>query len=146
MPHLIYFIPCAKAITDAEDRTISLVSVFDGLQVNIPASGTFSPDAVIPIVWSAVAFWSREPSDERKKFEQRMSIVMPDGNENINGIIPLDMATRVFRATIKLNAFPVSQAGEYRLRLFIRDVSEGDKWRAVSEYPVMIEHVGGTGA
>lgn len=144
MPRLLYFIPCNKAITDAADQTITLVSVLDGLQVQTPANGQpFAPDAVIPIRWSAVSFWLKEPRDERKQFEQQLIIVMPDGTENVDGVVKFEMATRVYRQTINLNAFPIGQAGEYRLRLSIRDISEGNKWTILTEYPVVIEHVRG---
>ncbi len=139
MPQLIMFAPCAKAIQDGEDRTVSLISVIDGIQVEIPPSGV-AKDTVIPMPWATVATWLRTPEDQGKSFEQRISIITPDGTESIDGSIPFQMTERLFRGFIRLNAFPAGQQGEYRIRVSLRDVSEGDKWTAKGEYPVLVLH------
>lgn len=142
MPRLLFFIPCSRPITEAQTGLLSLIAVIDGFQVQV-SHEEVQPNAVIPVSWSAIATWLRIPSDEGKRFEQRITIVMPDGSENVDGSATFEMPNRIHRQTTNLNAFPIGQVGEYRLLLSLRDVAEDDNWTVVADYPIVVEHIKG---
>ncbi len=142
MPRLLFFIPCSRSITETQTGLLSLIAVMDGFQVQV-SHEEVPANAVIPVSWSAIASWLRMPSDEGKRFEQRITIVMPDGSENVDGNAVFEMANRLYRQTTSLNAFPIGQVGEYHLQLSLRDAAEGDNWTVVADYPIVVEHVRG---
>ncbi len=136
MPRLLLFAPCSKIIVSADDQTVTLVALVDG--VNAPAG-----DAVAVLAWEHLTVWQTAPGDEGQQFEQRLEIVRPDRKVAAEVRQEFAMAARTLRVRGSVAGFPSEIEGEYALRLSVRNVLDGDAWERVMEYPVTVRHITG---
>ncbi len=134
MPRLILFAPCRQIIVDADDQTVTLVALVDG--VNAPAGAS-----VADLVWEHLAVWQADANDAGETFEQRLEIVRPDRRVAAEVRQEFAMQARTLRVRGSVVGFPAEVEGEYTLRLSVRNVLDGDAWERVMEYPVAVRHV-----
>src|SRR5258708_1857508 len=135
MPKLLLFVPCTKIITDQQDNSLSLVSIFEGLSVQISEGESIPTDAVMPFAWSVAIMWLQTSGDENRYFEMRLNSVRPDGHETEGNILPFSMTARTARFNLNLLNMRIDQPGEQLLRLSVREAGS-DAWQIVSEYPI----------
>lgn len=139
MPRLLLFVPCKQAITGLEDRLVTPVSVLESVLAVVPPGTPVPANASIAMPWAIVTTWYSEPGDAGKHVEQRVQVVMPDGQLASEITAEFELAKRMHRHTAHIEGFNISQVGEHWLRLALR---EGDQdWRLFAEYPIMVVHV-----
>ena len=138
MPKLLLFAPCANSVVDQEEKTLSLISVLEGLTLS--AAPPLPEDAHAPIRWSIVAVWLRTPEDEGKTYEQLTQVVLPDGKVTAPATLPFQMTRRTHRNRVAVFGFPISQPGECLVRLSLREVGDGHDWQVMAEYPIVVAH------
>jgi hypothetical protein len=143
MPELITFAICEKAIV-AEDRTISLITLFQGI--------TLAPDFAIPVSepgnpmgitlpWSAYAVWRKEDTDEDKIFEQRLAVQVPSGIRLVLNLVEFSFTTRTHTTLVTLAAWPIADVGEYEVLLEVREKRKSTRFRKAA-YSLVNVHRG----
>ncbi len=140
MPKLLIFAPCEKVIVNHDDRTLSLISILEGVNATVPQGITVSPDEIYPKAWVIVASWRRTPEDDNRHFEQLIQILLPNGDEALKAISILEMTNRDYRLVINVDGFIVGRPGEHILRLSLREVGTNADWTLVAEYPLAVTH------
>jgi hypothetical protein len=134
MPRLLLFAPCSKVIVSADDQTVTLVALVDG--VNAPQGAT-----VADLTWERLSVWQAEPGDEGRRFEERLEIVRPDRRVAAEVRQPFVMESRTLRVRGSVVGFPCEIEGDYVLRLSVRDAVAEDAWERLMEYPVTVRHI-----
>ena len=136
MPKLLLFAPCSKVIVSADDQTVTLVALVDG--VNAP-----SGSSVADLTWEHLAVWQAGSDDAGQTFEQMLEIVRPDRTVAAEVRQEFAMHARTLRVRGSVVGFPSEIEGEYTLRLSVRNVLDGGVWARVTEYPVTVRHITG---
>ena len=139
MPRLMLFAPCERAILDRADNSLSLIAIIHELTADIPSTTALPRDAHAPRQWQVVAVWWAEPGDDQKRFQQRVSVVNPDGKVVLQTLTEFDIRLRSHRTVGRINVFPIGVAGEYNLRLEIRELGQ-EGWTEVSSFPLLVQH------
>jgi hypothetical protein len=146
MPRLVLFAPCTKVIVSADDQTVSLVSLLDGVSIPAPDPSRDEGSATTPLAWEYVALWAREHGDDGQSFEQRLDVLTPDRRSAADVRHRFEIAARTVRVRASVVGFPVGIAGECLLRLSYRNAADPDVWQRVAEYPVLVMHLDGPDA
>ena len=135
MPKLLCFLPCEKVIIDQNANTISMINVLEG--ISVPKAPT--PDAGVLLTWSIVSVWEQTEGDARKTYEQRTYLLLPDGKEKVDLITRFQFAQKRHRLIGTINGFPVPLAGDYILKLFLRELGS-EQWIPIADYTLPVEH------
>jgi hypothetical protein len=138
MPKLLLFVPCQRIIVSADDQTLTLVSLVDG--VNAPMADGKAP-SVADLSWEHLTVWQPGPDDEGQEYEQRLEIVRPDRGVAADVRQRFAMPGRPLRVRGSVVGFPADVEGDYVLRLSLRHVLDADVWQRMGEYPVTVRHV-----
>lgn len=132
---------CRQAILNAQDQSISLISLMPGLSVPVSQSETVSEDTVAPLFFGVALQWLVQPEDQGKQFEHRFQIVKPDGN-----IYPMSTSTVVAEknnvsVVLQGMGFPVGVPGVYHVTVDLRESGQSQEWQKFGEYPIEVFHV-----
>ena len=139
MPRLLVFLPSEKVIIDGLDQTLAILGVLGGIE--LPAAVQSLPvDAGVPMRWHVLTMWKKEPGDETREFEQRVQLVAPSGRVVVDGTLGFRVTERSHRNRMVVQGFPVYEAGDYILKLSLREAGEA-VWRDLAEYPMFVSHV-----
>ncbi|MFN8483794.1 MAG: hypothetical protein U0768_12210 [Anaerolineae bacterium] len=140
MPKLVLFAPCDKAIVDQETNSLSLIAILENIRVPIVDGITVPADTSAPLTWACVSMWQRIEGDANKEFEQRICLLLPDGQEAIESITSFQMTDLYMRSVLRVNGFPVGQEGEHTLRLAVRETGAEPVWRTVADFVLNVIH------
>jgi hypothetical protein len=144
MPRQILFAVAENIIVSAEDHAASLINLITGLTIQVagPLPEPLPEPITIPVKMTVCVVWLREPEDEDKLFEQRVEIVLPEGQALGESLVRFGIPDRSHVNTVKFLSFPVSTPGVYQVRLSLRETNGGDNWRFIADYPMQIDFVG----
>jgi hypothetical protein len=112
----------------------------------VPALGALPEGTAAPFRWSALSIWRSEPSDEGLTFEQRVQLRSPSDRVLVDGKVQFSFAGvnnpvgTTNRVRLRVPGFPLSEPGEYTLRLSLRAVGQ-EVWSEVADYPIVVSHV-----
>jgi len=142
MPRLLLFAPFQRVLVDRNDNTISFIQLLEGFEAplaDLPAQ-QLAEGVTIPMAWGSCAVWLQQPEDEGRRYEQRVSVVRPDGVVALEAQVEFAMTLRTQRNTARIDGFPASPAGEFWLKLELRGVEPATEWELAAEYPVSMAH------
>ncbi|HLK59028.1 MAG TPA: hypothetical protein VKU00_20880 [Chthonomonadaceae bacterium] len=139
MPKLLLFMPSQKTILDQRDNAFSLISTIETVTAQIN-EGEMPPNAALPLSWEISTVWYQIPEDVGRTFEQRVQLIGPDGTSLVEVQATFQMGYRTQRNLGVVPGFPVGQAGEYQLRLSLREAQNDQNWTMVAEYPILVTH------
>ena len=137
MPKLLLFAPCEKVIIDHDNNTVSLISVFQQVQFQVPDNSGLPEKAALPMQWYMLSMWKKEEGDTDQEFEQRF-LLRGENNETIlESVAAWHFAPEieVHRHTIRTLGLPLGHPN-LELVLFFRRV--GEEWREIATYPFTI--------
>jgi hypothetical protein len=138
VPEFLSLVVCEKLI-QSTDGTVSLISLLDSYHV--PAPPEPPPDNLaVPLQWCAVSLWRRLPEDDGLQFEQQLELLMPDGTVLLTGVMPINLKNPMARCYIPWTGFPISQAGEYIMKLSWRRVGT-EAWHDAAHYPIQLVYL-----
>jgi hypothetical protein len=137
MPKLSFLLPCRTFSTDAETGGFTIVEVLDQITINVPNGAPTNGEGVVPAPWAIVNLWTRQPDDKETQFEQRLTLVSPDGRTVMDNTSPFELKTLKHRMTLRVNGFPVVGRGLYLLRAETRALP-GKEWKLQGEYPIEV--------
>jgi len=141
MPRLLFFVACEKVIVDQRTNVISLMSLLDDVNVQIPPNAPPPPSgAVIPMQWTIVSTFLAEPGDTGKQFEQRSALVNSNETPLVQTPVALfSMTGAQHRIISQINGMPVGTAARLTLRCYFREKGT-NVWQTKGEgYPINIK-------
>lgn len=141
MPKILLFAACEKIIIDGKSSTPSLISIFENLEIGLAGDMEIPADTTIPTQWDVLSMWLRTPDDMEQQFEQRIHLVLPDGKEAAEAIMPFAMLNSRQNNVANVTGFPVGQKGICSLVLSFRKAGTDDSWEKVAEYPINVVHL-----
>ena len=138
VPSLLILVPCLRAIIDQDDNLVSVIDILQDLTLSLS-----DPDLAKPkqkkftaIPWHIFTLWRRtEP--KTATFVQTIQIIAPKGKKLLDHDIEFSTTKPTYRIRLRNNGFPVTIAGEYLIKAFIRDKAAKRK-RAVGQYPLNV--------
>jgi hypothetical protein len=146
MPRLIVFVACERVAYDASGHNATIINILEGIQVSAPSTDEQKPHQVtidgggsIPMRWVIFTLWKRMANEESKTFVQSCRLVLPSGKVSLDGAVEFTMATSVHKVVMNIIHFPVAEAGEYVLQLFLREKEEKDA-AYITDYPIVVTH------
>lgn len=145
MPKLLAFLPCEKLIIEQVTNNVSISTLMQEMNVQVPAKIGPPPKGVMsPQSWAVLAIWHFGADEERIDFEVKTSIVGPDEEEIFISPValiasPADRNVVNRRLTINATGFPVWKVGLCQLVLLIKNPGEAD-FSEAARFPIMIHH------
>lgn len=123
---------------------MTLVGLMYGADFTLPAPEEIKADDVkasaIPYHWTIFTFWYKTPEDEGRQYEQVSQLKSPSGKILLELPQRFQMGKPYHRVTARIAGFPVSEAGEYFLRLILREVGDGREGREMAFCPITVSH------
>ena len=142
MPRLLVFAPCLKAILDANDGTMSIVSILAGLTMARPEGVTNSNALIVsPLSWSVGVLWERMAEDEGQRFEQRVTVIDAHGQTVTSIPTVMTMDTPAVSSIANIHGFPVGVEGTCIVNLELRNITqemEEHPWEHIASYPITL--------
>jgi hypothetical protein len=141
MPRLVLFAACEKAIVDQTTNVISLMSLLQDINVQIPPGVTPPSNAAIPMPWTIVSVWHQTPDDQNKTFEQRSTLVTHSGVTQMETPIAVfEMKTDSHRIFNQVLGLQIGLAGSRLVKCFLREKG-APNWTEVGTYPFSVKWV-----
>src|SRR5205085_5785340 len=111
----------------------------EGFTIDVPEGVELPEEAAIPVKWYTFSLWEKLDGEEGKNFEQRVTMVLPDGKQVMDMASTLDFKPhlRRFRMVTMVVNFPLSPAGTCLLKLSVREVGQ-ENWQEVAGYGIFI--------
>jgi hypothetical protein len=129
VPELLLFAPCEKTIVD-NAGTLSLVSILQGVAVDIPESEP-RENAVVPMKWEIVTLWSRSQEDSGPTgdlVEWQQTCELRRGDQAISrSQIRFRMDADRHQNIVTHFGFPAEANGRYMLVLILQQMPDGTK-------------------
>lgn len=143
MPRLLLFAPFRQVIIDQATNNLSLISLMEAITLRPDPAVEIQQNAQVPIDWSLIAVWLREPNEENQQFEQRVTIFRPDGTDGGPAVTAFTMTHHTLRVPGNAFGFP-ALPGTYTFRLELRRLFEKAEaeWEYVAEFPLLLQYVG----
>lgn len=141
MPTLMLFAPAEKVLIDQQENSVSLIGIMSGVKVQLVKPDEAVPeDAAVPMRWSVLTVWKREPSDEGKTYEQGLQMFAPDGTLAFELTSPsFAMTAPHHRVRLDIMGFKIAVPGTYRLQVNLRE-TQSPTWIKKSDYELLVEH------
>jgi hypothetical protein len=141
MPRLLAFLPCERAIISKEDETATLVTVMQGVQTALPEEARGKKPLMLPMKWSVLAYWLREPGDQGVRFQQRVDFVGASGQLLLRQDSEFELTRHTHSQISNVFGFIIEDFTngdeEYSLKLLLRRLGESD-YVNVADYPVRV--------
>jgi len=157
MPKPVYQLCASNVSIDRESNSLSVFSVIERVVIEafLPPQGDLSPKMAVllnnpPVVsfsGRVVVVWLAEDADHGEEFEQRFSIVSPNGSELLSLNLPnfkMDTSTKspLFRQLVGLQSLPpMCESGVWYMVTRIRKANSEDNSFAVQQSPLIVDFV-----
>jgi hypothetical protein len=135
------FAPCEKVIL-GQDRTASLISVLESIQIQV--NEDLPEDALAPIPWNVLSLWRRTETTETPiEFEERLQVTRPDGSAASGASTKFRVSNEhlLYRNVTHVPTFPVGRPGVVWVKNQLRRINPETEWESGSEYPVLVIHL-----
>lgn len=133
----VWTIICRESVINRENNALSLMNVFEGLQIEI---GKEAPREInIPINYEIITFLRKSKKSEEENIEQRVSIIDPNGVLTVDPlVVPIKTEKGKFnhRQIIKSIGFKITVAGSYQFIIELKQ-PEG-KFEVVAMIPLEV--------
>jgi hypothetical protein len=141
----VWSVVCGRATTDRESNNISLVDVFEQLNLLGPVPGP-APIAVegeapkqpaVPLQFELVSLWIRQNPDEEEESVGRIRFVSPQNQDLIAHEFPVNLVHNPrMRTQLKSSAIPLAGPGRYR---FVVEIRRAGAWDTVARIPLLVQ-------
>jgi hypothetical protein len=141
MPRLVLFAACEKAIIDQNTNVLSLMSLLQDINVQLPPGITPPPNTAIPMSWTIVSVWQQAPADQGKTFEQRCTLVTQSGATLMETpVAGFETKTEFHRVINQVMGLHINPVGSRLVKCFMREKSSAH-WAETGTYPISIKWV-----
>lgn len=139
----IWSILCKESIINQDDNNLSIVDVLEALQVSLKQTNPQNEDqkleAIVPINYEMVTFYTRDNKEKEVKFDQELILINHRGeeiNKDIKEIV-IPAGTKRMRTRVKISGIKVQGSGDYTFQVNIKE--EGQKlFKIVAEIPLEV--------
>jgi hypothetical protein len=146
MPSLLGFLAGERVIYEQETNQISVIGIMHEVCIPRIKSIPIPPSTSLPLHWTALTIWSRQPGDLGKKYEQMVTLT-GDSEEPLmqSHVIAFEMDKPVIRAVSRFPTFPMYREAVCKLVLCLREVpltrtNQTHGWQPLAAYPLRIHH------
>lgn len=139
MPRVVTFAPCRRVIIDEREKSPSLIGLFDHVNLQLPADEIVPSEAVAALEWHVFIWWLSTPDEREKVFEQKLTLISPDGQEFLSEVTELRFVEAKHRTVAIYPGFPVHLPGAYSLKLSVRELEQD--WLDVAEYSIELRYI-----
>lgn len=139
----IWSVLCRRSITDKETNNISILNVFEQLEVN----ATIKKDEKkkleqvnIPIEYEIVSMWFRENSNEKIKADVEIVVINPNGKTEKTFLQKFEMppGMRRMRSKIRIFGLTINNSGDYIFRIRIKEANQKE-YQDVTNLPLEVK-------
>jgi hypothetical protein len=132
------FAPCEKVIID-RDNNPSLIAVIQGLTTPLQ-EGVEPPKGSVGLMrWDIFSLWQREDGDDDKEFIQECDLFGPDETPVIQTVMTFKFTASTHRNVVSVLGFPLAKAGNYSLRLWLRESKDDQSRRKdIAVFPLIL--------
>jgi hypothetical protein len=140
MPRLLLFAACEKVIIDQQTNVLSLMSLLQDINVQIPPGAPLPPsNAIIPMQWTTVSIFLPESEDSGKQFEQRVTLVSSSNVQLLQSPAAPFALTGPHRIISQVNGMPIGNAGLLTLKCHLREQG-ANVWQEIGDgYPINVK-------
>jgi hypothetical protein len=139
MPKLLLFAPCEKIIIEDKSTNVSFISLLDSIRIGVRV-GEIPEGAAIPLRWSVITMWWRQPDEEPRRYEQQWDFVESDGRVLVRDSAIFVIEGKTHRHITQMEAFPLPRrAGQCLLKLYLREDAEGSERTEITTFPLAVE-------
>jgi hypothetical protein len=140
MPKLVHAVACEKVIV-AQDNTVSLITLFEGIDVTLVGDYVEAVPEYAPIRWQLAALWLTAPTERGETFEQLIQIEVPNGKKIKTATLEFTPQGETHRTIMSVVGFPTGFPGQNKITLLIRKLNiSPSRWSRVASLPVQISH------
>jgi len=135
----VWSILCRRSIIDSESNNISLIDVLEGIQANYkPKDGDQNNGhpTVIPVDFEVISFFEDIDTSKELRFKIKIDIIAPGNvvNSGSENEVVLPIGPKRLRQRSRINGFPVTVSGSYRMVVKIKQDKE--EFKTVAELPL----------
>ncbi len=126
MPSLVFVTACEKVIID-QTGPISLISVFQRMNIQIQADSPLPTNAVAPNQWAIVCLWENFPKEVGQDFTQVLHVLAPDGMvfiEREDSFRNDDVDSSQTKLVLRFNVLPIWSEGDIVIKVWIKGLDE----------------------
>ncbi|MDP2161902.1 MAG: hypothetical protein Q8K02_15585 [Flavobacterium sp.] len=135
----IWSIVCRKGLIENDTNVISLMEIFEKVDVNLKENIKFGEDksVIVPFDFEVVSFWKRQLHANVAKGEAKLNILSPKGKRLGGALVNFEIpALKSSARTIaKINGFPITGSGEYTIEI---QEKIGDQYITVTQIPLEV--------
>ncbi|MBI4130756.1 hypothetical protein HY468_05540 [Candidatus Roizmanbacteria bacterium] len=137
----IWSVLCQRSVVDSESNNISLIDVFEKLEVNlsIPDSQKELKKINVPVKYEIVSLWDYDEVDQGKKISLQVNFKSPSGKTEkiLERILELPHGKKRLRDRINVHGIVVEDSGRYFFQ--VNEKKEKDKnYKVISTLPLEI--------
>jgi len=82
----------------------------------------------------------KQPEDEGKQHVQELELCDPDGKVLLTvATEPFEMSLPIHRGNLNFATFPLTRLGQYLVKLYLREIKEGEEKKEFASYPLNIK-------
>ena len=118
-PRLMLLAACGKAIIDDSDKLVSLVDIIQELTISASEAPKPGQRGVGPIPWQVFTMWKRA-GDKPGHFVQTTELIDPAGKALFRNDMEFATTSSSYRIRLRFQAFPITTAGEYTVKVYVR--------------------------
>ena len=138
LPKLLLFAPCEKVIIDQQNN-ISMIGILQGIETPVPPGTDIPLDATDTIRWDILTLWQPESGETGRQFEQLVDLHAPDGKRVMKVKVLFKLEGSTTRTIANIHGFPIGQAGNYVLKLRLREDVEGSRFAELAVFPIQVK-------
>lgn len=141
MPQLMVFAACEKVIISQDENNPTLIALLNQIGASITvADGVkeLPATAAVSMRWNVFSLWKFLPGDAGKTFFAVVSMDSPSKRKWVTEVQEFPGDNQPFvRLVLALTQFPVSESGEWTLRLSLGEKG-GAPAKEVATYPLLV--------
>jgi len=135
----IWSVLCREALIDSETNNVSLLNIFERLEINISLPKDITIPVDVPITYELVSLWVKDNLTKEEELDINISIISPE-NEVVNQlskkmVIPVDKAR--MRSRIKITGLKITKSGNYLFQIAVKEMNS-KKFTTEAELPLEV--------
>lgn len=136
----IWTVLCRESLIDSETNNITLINVFEKLEVNVSLPSKTDATVHIPITYELVTFWAKTDSEKAEEADVKILIISPSGEvlKEVSRKLTIPLNIKRTRARLKISGLKIIESGDYVFRVTLRE-KDKKRYITVAEVPLQVE-------
>lgn len=136
----IWSVLCKESVVNQENNALSLMNIFEGLQVEVKEDAPKDLQINIPIQYEIVTLLKKDKKDTQEKVTLKVSLIDPNGillTEPITIPIELKKGMLNHRHRLKNFGIKITVPGEYKFIVEMKS-KQGEDYKIASLIPLEV--------